>query len=143
VLRQGLEGMAAAAIGDEKILSRHGMQHGLDRRQPRIADRPRRQSLEEVGVVGFFTWVRAADLSPQRSLAIGDDIDDRGVGLQHAAAQAIDEDAGDMGSLRRQRGLLLHDRGQHQRLVDAVAGQIGGPLRPELGEGPAHPSAMR
>ena len=57
---------------------------------------------------------------------------------QHAAAQAIDEDAGDMGSLRRQRGLLLHDRGQHQRLVDAVIGQIGGPLRPELGERLAH-----
>jgi len=57
---------------------------------------------------------------------------------RHAAAQPIDEDAGDPRTFFRLAGLALDDRGQDQRLPRVGERQVGGAVRPGLGQGAVH-----
>ena len=129
------EGVSARAIGDEiEILGRERMQHRLNGGQAGVANRARRQALVQITVVGTLDLeIGRGDGPPERTRPVSYGIDHRRVGLQwHAAAQAVGENAGDMCALHRRGGLLFHDRGQSQRLVDRVVRQVGGTLRPEL-----------
>src|SRR5258708_15157920 len=95
------KGVPAGAIGDEiKFLSARRIGDRFKSRPARISDRPWREALDNVGIVGRVLLDLAFEDGPaERALAAYEPIDDGGVRLQfHALLEAIDENGGDPGS---------------------------------------------
>ena len=104
--------MPAAAIGDKIQIIRHRrMQHRLNRRNPRRANRPRRQPGMHISIIGR----RVREPSPADRLAAGllaaaHRINNRRVSLQlHPLPQPVLIHARDMRHFRRQLSFRLHD----------------------------------
>ena len=107
-----------------------GRHHRLQRRAPRVGDRPRRQPLVRVRVVGVVAIVEVDAADAAVPLLAGGRarrrhraaVDDGRVGLQQLGlerrhAQAVDEHLRDARPLLGAAGLLLDDRRQHDDLV--------------------------
>ena len=109
------KGMSAGAIGDEEQVAGAGRIGGrLQRGAAGIGDRPRRQTLDHIGVVGRrLRDLGTLDRPPQRAPAAHQPVDDGRIGLQlHLLPQPVGEDGGDPAALVGAAGFLLDDRGQ-------------------------------
>ena len=98
------EGVAAGAVGDEEqIAGARRIGGGFQRGPPRIGDRPRRQAVNHIGVVGRRLLDFAAlDRPAQRALAADQPVDDGRIRLQlYLLPQPIDEYRGDPAALVR------------------------------------------
>src|SRR5712691_8062654 len=116
---------------EEQVVALRGVQGRPQRGRPRVRDRPGREALHVVRVVGMRErQVALVQVPVPFEPALEQDgVDDRRVRLQlHLAPQAVVEDAGDPRPLDRLACLLLHDRGQRHRL-QLPQGDVGGPLR--------------
>ena len=129
------EGVAAGPVGDEiEILRARGIGDRLHRRLAGIGDRPGRQTVDDVGVVGRRLIEFALGYAvPERSLAADQAVDDRRIGFElHPLLQAVDEDAGDMRALVRLARLLFDDRGERHQFARRFDRQIGRALLPDF-----------
>ena len=115
------------------------MQHRLYRRAPRIGDRPLGQAGHGISVVGVHIRNLGLTDAAAERLALGDGVDDRGIGLQHhVLPQPVGVDGGHRGALCRQGGFLLHDRCQRQRLLGRLDHDVRIALGPKLGHRLGH-----
>ena len=129
------EGMAAGAVGDEiDFLRRRRIGDCLERGAPGIADRPRRQSGDDVSVVGSrLLQFRPGNRMAERALAEHQSVDDRRIGLElHVLAQAVDEHARDPRPLVGLAGLLLDDRSEGDEFARRLDRQILRALGPDF-----------
>src|SRR4029077_12088862 len=102
--------MTAGAVGgEEQVAGARRIRRRLERGAAWIGDRPRRQAVDDIGVVRCrLLDLAALDRPAERPLAADQAIDDRRIGLQlDLLAQAIDEHRGDPAALVRLAGLLL------------------------------------
>ncbi len=131
--------MAAGAVGHEiKLLGTRRVGGGLDRGAAGIGDRPGRQTVDEIGVVGRrLGELTLGERMAERALAVDQAIDDRRVGLQlHLLLEPINEHRGNPRALLRLAGFLLDDRGQDHELVRRLERQIGAAALPHLSHQP-------
>src|SRR5690606_4220204 len=108
------------ALGDDvEIIVGVGIGDRPKRIDARIGDRRRRQAVDLVGIIGRLRLdLGSTDAAVELGLALGDAIDDGGVGLQaHAFAQPIDEDCGHLGTFAGDAGFLLDDGGEDEQLL--------------------------
>ena len=129
------EDVAAGAVGDEiEIVGLGRIGDRFERGTAGIGDRPRRQAVDDVGVVGRrLVDVGLVDRAVGRpALAAEHAVEDGRVGLQpHALVQPVDEDGGDARALVGHAGLLLDDRGERHELVDVGERQAGDAAVPD------------
>ena len=129
------EDVAAGSVRDEiEVLAAGRIGDRLERRLARIGDRPRRQAVDDVGVVGRrLVELGLGDRVAERSLAEHQAVNDRRIGLEpHVLLQPVDEDAGDARPLVRLARLLLDDRGERHHFAGRLDRQIGRALLPDL-----------
>ena len=129
------EGVAAGAVGDEKqFLGARRIGGGFERGAARIGDRPRRQPVDDIGVVGRrLLDLVALDRPPERALAADQPVDDRRIGLQlHLLPQPVDEHRGHPRALLGLAGFLLDDRSQRHELLRRLDRQVGAAAIPDL-----------
>ena len=121
VQRLGLSGLHG---GHEGGLAGHGDGRG-------------RQARTGVGVPGSIGLQVAAAQVAVEFLAQA--VDHGGIGLQqHADAQAVAEDTGNLCTVGRAAGFLLDDAGQDQRFVGRLERRVGRAQRPDIGQAPVH-----
>ncbi len=115
------------------------IEHRIDRRTPRIGDRPDRQPARRIGIIAVpRLQFRPAD-TPAKRFALRDRIDDRRIGLQsHSRPQAVGIDGGHHASLRRLAGFLFDDRREDDRLARGLDHRRRLPLLPRCGQIAVH-----
>src|SRR5215471_12066265 len=114
------EDVPANAVGDEiEILGARRIGGRLERGAARIADRPRRQAVDDVGVVRRrLALLALGDRVAEGAFAAGEAVDDGGIGLQlHLRLEPVDEHGGDARALLVAAGLLLDDRGEDDQFL--------------------------
>src|ERR1700737_3333553 len=114
------KGVATGTIRDEEqIAGARRVGGGFERSAAGIGDRPRRKTVNHIGVVGRRLLDFAAlDRPSQRSLAADQPVNDGRIGLQlYFLPQPVDEHRRDTAALVGLAGLLLDDRGQRNQLL--------------------------
>src|SRR5262245_51397657 len=98
------EGMSAGVVGHEiEFLRARRIGGGLDRGAPRIGNRPGRQAVDDISVVGRrLRYLALGERMAERSLAEDETVDD--------------------GRIRLQLHFLLEPIGQHRRDARALFG---------------------
>ncbi|CEG08267.1 hypothetical protein BN961_01681 [Afipia felis] len=131
--------MPTGAIGHEIEITRaRGVGGRFQRGTPRIGDRARRQSLNDVGVVRRrLLDLAALDRPSERTLAADKAVDDGRIGLQlDLLAQPVDEHRSDAAALIGAAGFLLNDRSQRHKLIGGAQREIGIAMLPDFREQP-------
>src|SRR5215471_2197915 len=121
------EGMPAGAVGDEVKLLRASRTGGsLDRGTARVRDRPGRQTVDDVGVVGRrLGYLAFGQRMPERALAEDETVNDCRIRLQlHLLLQPIGEHRRDARAFLGFAGLFLDDGCEDDELLGALERQI-------------------
>src|SRR5262249_39669244 len=112
--------VAAGAIGNEiELLGACRICGSLERSSAGISDRPWRQTIDDISVIGCRLFNLAPqDRATQRTFTACQPVDDCRIRLKaHSAPKAIDKDGSNPRALVRSAGFLLHDRGKRDQLI--------------------------
>src|SRR5437763_13716574 len=121
------KGVPAGSVGDEVKLLRASRTGGsLDGGTARIRDRPGRQTVDDVGVVGRrLGYLAFGQRMPERALAEDEAVNDRRIRLQlHLLLQPVGEHRRDARALLGFAGLFLDDGCEDDELLGALERQI-------------------
>ena len=128
LLKRISEDVASGSVRHEiKVLAASWVGDCLQRRLAGIGNGPRREALDDVGVVGRgLIEIGPRDRAAERALAEREPVNDGRIGLEpHTFLQPVDEDAGDPRALVGFAGLLLDDRGEDDHFAGRFDRQVG------------------